>query len=216
MKTIDRAVVGLSLFAATLLFPAVVSSDTNSYQQSGVSAHAYGNGYDPATNTSRYFEVSASENSWHEPGAGQNVSIYGYVYGAQYHYDAVTNILEVYYGSGYVTDVHLQKSLGSGSVSGSVTVYHYIFDYNDYSSTYLGSYEVSVDATLEGDGPVSKTKSTSTYKDPSHYNSHYTSSGSSRSATVTVLIDGEDFLLNSYSVGGLSDGKTSFKYTINP
>jgi hypothetical protein len=215
MKTMHFTIGGLALLATTLVLSASLSAETTSYHGSGLNASAYCSDYDDFTQTSTYLYAYWSENKQRVAGGAADEYTYGYVYYSTYTYTG--SEVEECYGSGEVTDQSI-SNLDSATASCTLTLYCYVYNYETGEYIDLGTKDVTVDVLLEGVGSITRSRSSGSYTDPSHFNSTYNSTGQSRQATPTVLIDDEMFTAseNSYCGGYLSKGKWNSMYTINP
>jgi hypothetical protein len=188
---------------------------TFSYQSSGYGLYANLSQYDPATGTSTYVSASVTDGKSHSPGGGQNDYSYGYLYYSSYN----NTTGESCYGFGQVTDQSIAGNLSSGSASGTVTLNCYTYDPS--TGTYTNTTkDIVLAVDLQATSAISTSKYNNTFKDPSHYNVDYNSTGSSRSGTATFTVDGAAIPAGnpyySYSYGQLSSGRSTSKATYNP
>jgi hypothetical protein len=188
---------------------------TFSYQSSGYALYASLSQYDPATDTYTYASASVTGSKFHSPGGGQNDYSYGYLYYSSYNYTTG----ESCYGFGQVTDQSIAANLSSGSASGTVTLY--CTTYDSSTGTYTNTTkDIVLAVDLQATSAISTSRYSTSFKDPSHYNLDYNSTGSSRSGTATFTVDGAAIPTgNPYygsSYGQVSSGRSTSKATYNP
>lgn len=210
------AAVGLALMAVTLALPASVRAVTYNYQSKSLSESVYCYGYDSATNTNYYLSAYASDYRDHVPGGGANDYTYGYVYYETYDYSTG----ELCYGYGQVTNQSIASQLTSASMSATITLNCYdtntIDPVTGYYTLVSTTEDVPVDITLTGTGSTYKSTYHSTSKSPPYFNSVYSSSGTSRDATDTVLVGGQQLPATINCYGSISSGKSSSHVNYTP
>jgi hypothetical protein len=204
--------IGLALvMVAGLSMSATVHATTYTFKSSGEGLYAYTSQFDPATGSSTYAYASVGTNKFHVPPGGPSDSSYGELYYSSY--NGMTG--DSCYGYAYqVTDqLSVTGNLSSGMARGPVTL-------NCYTNGTYTTEDIVLAIDVQATSGISKTKYSNTFKDPSHFNSSYSFTGSYRTGTVTFKVDGAAIPAGdpfySYSYGQLSSGTSTTKETFHP